>query len=149
MIGKKLEHPLYNRIARIVDCKVVYGEIRHSEFKDIRNQSSVKAILVKMGFEANCTNNPIVWSLPGAKRVAPKIDNKIIMPKRKRKEVSLSQQVRNDLLDGKIVYVDEVPLCKKYVSKIVTDIRKLGIRVDMHRQGYGINSGVSYRVSEQ
>lgn len=149
MIGKKPTHPLYNRIAKIVERKAAYGEIRHSEFKEIRNQSSVKATLIKMGFKANCMNSPIVWSLADTKRVAPKIDKKIIMPKYKRKEVSLSQQVRNDLLDGKIIYVDEVPLCRKYVSRIVSDIRRLGIRVDMQRQGYGVNSGVSYRVSEK
>ena len=149
MIGKKPTHPLYNRISKIVERKAAYGEIRHSEFKEIRNQSSVKATLIKMGFKANCMNSPIVWSLADTKRVAPKIDKKIIMPKYKRKETSLSQQVRNDLLDGKIIYVDEVPLCRKYVSRIVSDIRRLGIRVDMQRQGYGVNSGVSYRVSEK
>ena len=94
-------------------------------------------------------DSPILWSLPSAKRAVPKIDKKIIMPKYKRKETSLSQQVKNDLLDGKIIYVDEVPLCRKYVSKIVSQIRKLGIRVDTHKQGYGAKSGVSYRVSEQ
>ena len=149
MIGKKPTHPLYNRIAKIVESKVAYGEIRHIEFKSIRNQSSVKAVLVQMGFEANCMDNPILWSLPSAKRAAPKIDKKIIMPKYKRKEISLSQQVKNDLLDGKIIYVDEVPLCRKYVSKIVSQIRKLGIRVDTHKQGYGAKSGVSYRVAEK
>lgn len=149
MIGKKPTHPLYNRVAEIVAQKVAYGEIRHSEFKGIRNQSSVKAVLTRMGFEANCTNNPILWTLAGTKRAAPKIDKKIIMPKYKRKEISLSQQVKNDLLDGKIIYVDEVPLCRKYVSKIVSQIRKLGIRVDTHKQGYGAKSGVSYRVAEK
>lgn len=149
MIGKKPTHPLYNRIAKIVERKVAYGEIRHSEFKDIRNQSSVKAVLIEMGFAANCMQNPIVWSLADAKRIKPKIDKKITVPKYKRKEVSLSQQVRNDLLDGKIIYVDEVPLHRKYVSRIVNDIRRLGIRVETQRQGYGANSGVSYRVSEQ
>ncbi|WP_413520622.1 hypothetical protein [Psychrobacter glacincola] len=149
MIGKKPTHPLYNRVAEIVAQKVAYGEIRHSEFKGIRNQSSVKAVLTRMGFEANCTNNPIVWSLAGTKRAAPKIDKKIIMPKYKRKSTSLSQQIRDDLLEGKTIYVDDIPLCRKYVIKIVNDIRRLGIRVDMNRQGYGVNTGLSYKVAEK
>lgn len=149
MIGKKPTHPLYNRIAKIVERKAAYGEIRHSEFKSIRNQSSVKAVLTRMGFEANCTNNPILWTLAGTKRAAPKIDKKIIMPKYKRKSTSLSQQVRDDLLGGKTIYVDDIPLCRKYVIKIVNDIRRLGIRVDMNRQGYGVNTGLSYKVAEK
>ena len=145
-----MRNPLYNRIAKIVEQKVAYGEIRHSEFKSIRNQSSVKAVLVRMGFEANCMNNPIAWSLKAnAKKVKPKIDDSIKLPKNKRKGTSLSQQVRDDLLDGKTIYVDDIPLCRKYVIKIVNEIRKKGIRIDMKRQGYGVKSGLSYRVSEQ
>lgn len=143
-----MKNPLYKTIIKIIDEKR-HGSVRikHSDFSHIRNQSSVKAILTELGYTANCQAKPDFWEKKAIDEKQYIDPAKIVIPKNKRKEVSISEQIRIDLLAGELIVLDQIPLGRKYVIKIINDIRKLGVKIDMLKGDQG--AATAYRLAGQ
>lgn len=145
MYSRKLSNPLQGKIAAIVAQKAVYGSIKHTDFGSIRNKSSVRAVLIDMGFKPCNEASPTTWRRPknlrgleGAssekvevidcaeniKRSIGRPKTTIDMPTKK------GQQVLEQIIEKGFYDVDDFEFSQSYLSNIIGQIRELGYTIN-------------------
>lgn len=113
-----MRHPLYNRVQEIVTKRSVGGMIKNSDFGSIRNQASVRAILIGMGYKPNCQVSPYSWRLP---TVDESKNQGFITPR---------QHVITELKNGRTIRVVDIDLPTKYLSSLVSTVRASGVIIE-------------------
>lgn len=145
MYSKKLSNPLQGKIEAIVAQKAIYGSVKQTDFNTVRNKSSVRAVLMNMGFKPCNEVSPITWRRPkhlrclegvsGAKgevidcvedikRSVGRPKTTIDMPTKK------GQQVLEQILENGFYDVGDFDLSQTYLSNIIGQIRELGYTVN-------------------
>ena len=137
-------HPLYNKVAQIIERKAKNKSIRHSEFAGIRNQASVRAILSDMGYQPNCTTLTYRWSLD---KFETQLQEELAdrEPMKVEKGMSLVSHTRKLLLSGQEVFMDELLISRKHFLNLVGQYRKEGHEIDK-RTYDGSTRALSYRL---
>lgn len=145
MYSKKLSNPLASKIESIVAQKAIYGSVKHTDFNNIRNKSSVRSVLIDIGFKPCNEVRPIIWSRPknlrglegvsGAKgevidcakdikRSVGRPKTTIDMPTKR------GQQVLEQIIENGFYDVNDFDLSQTYLSNIIGQIRELGYTVN-------------------
>lgn len=136
-------HPLYSKVCKIIESQPNGSSIGHSEFEGIRNQASVRAILKFKGYNPNCPIMTIRWSLDEFADL-PKdefVDRELMQIN----AVSVSiNQVREMLLSGQEVFVDEIAFSRKYFMNLIGRYRRKGYVIEK-RTCEGSTRAFSYK----
>ena len=118
---------LFHQVRGIANTNTQNGRIRHSLFQEIRNQNTVKAALIKLGYTPDCAASPTVWVYGKSQTV------EAVQPIDKRKSVPpsvpLSVQLRQRLMAGEEIVINEYPLWRKYVLSVINDVKRSGHKV--------------------
>lgn len=138
-----MKHPLYNKVQQIVAKKAVSGTVKHSDFSHIRNQASVRAILTSMGYEPNCKTRPLIWSIPKTKK-QPELEIKDGFGN----GLSVGEKIKQDLLDGQTIFIDDVLLSRGYFLNIIGELKAKGMNI-IKTTCKGSTRALSYRVDTQ
>jgi hypothetical protein len=159
MYSKKINNPLYSKIESIVVQKTIDGVVKHREFDDIRNKSSVRAILTMMGFKPCNEANPIVWRRPKGiadslgrasnvtscarvvKRNVGRPQTTSEMPTEK------GQQILEQIKEDGFYDVGDFDMSQSYLSNIMSQIRELGYTVSSIKGGN--QRVIRYELNEQ
>ena len=130
-------HPLYNRVQKIITNSVTNGSVAHSNFARIRNQPSVRAILADMGYNPNCVIRPYMWT------------HESIKPERKHVVLSVRQIFMKNIEAGNEVRVKDVELPNVKIIAAISVLRARGLKIKANRDEVG-KKIVSYQlISEQ
>lgn len=135
-----INHPLYKRVQRIVIAKTVDGKIRQSDFNKIRNQDSVRAILIDMGYSPSCEARPFIWEL----------NRKPVVVKQKRGITR--KNILKQLQTGKAVYIKDLGVTRKYTLDLIGKLRKGGWPIESiveKQPSKGRPKAIGYRLIEQ
>ena len=150
-----INHPLYKPVQKIVASKVVNGVIKQSEFKNIRNQQSVRAILNDMGYAPNCEVRPFTW------KFAPKpvaVKSKLVAAPKKRKVAPPQKRgtarkwLLKQLQAGELIYLADMGVTNKYALDLILNLRKGGWPIELLRRepdGKGQPKIIGCRLIEQ
>lgn len=132
------KHPLYNRVQKIAANSVTNGSVAHSNFARIRNQPSVRAILIDMGYKPNCTVRPYMWT---HKRIKLK-------QKQKRVVLSVRQIFMKNIEAGIEVYVKDVAMTRTQIRAAIGKLRADGLKIKSIRGKHGLHI-VSYQLIDE
>lgn len=113
-----MNNPLYEKVRKIVAGSSNANEIKHSQFEDIRNQASVRAILKDMGYKPCNEARPYTWRLIA---IESKSNNKIQV-----KRETKARPIVDILNSNKVLMVDEQAIPRDAVQKIVWNLRNKG-----------------------
>ena len=137
-------HPLYNRVCKIIERKAKDKSIRHCEFSQIRSQESVRAILAFEGYKPNSPTLISRWSLD---KFETQLQEELAgrEPIKVEKGMSLVSHTRKLLLSGEEVFMDEILISRKHFLNLVGKYRKEGYKI--HKRTYdGSTRALSYRL---
>ena len=114
-----INHPLYNRINRIVATESVNGSVDQRSFNAIRNQSSVRSILAELGYTPNNEIRPTSWSNKPVKTEPPK----------RKKYVGLYDKFVERINANGEIYFTDIRLSKSHAQKVASRVRCDGMNI--------------------
>ena len=114
-----MNHPLYERVKRIVAAKSVDGAVDQRVFNAIRNQSSVRSILAELGYTPNNEIRPTSWSNKPVKTEPPK----------RKKYVGLYDKFVEHINANGEIYFTDIGLSKSHAQKVASRVRCDGMNI--------------------
>lgn len=124
--------------------KALNGSVKHTDFDSIRNKSSVRAVLMNLGFKPCNEVNPTTWRQPknlralkdarsakgevidggkSVKRSVGRPKTSSDMPTKK------GQQILEQMLENGFYDVGEFDMSQSYLSNIIGQMRELGYKI--------------------
>lgn len=133
-----MNNPLYEKVRKIVAGSSNANEIKHSQFEDIRNQASVRAILKDMGYKPCNETRPYTWRL--LITIESKPGNKIQV-----KRETKARPIVDILNSNKVLMVDEQAIPRDAVQKIIWNLRNKGHAITNVMNG---NKLIGYKLAQ-
>ncbi len=140
-----MKNPLFEKVRLIALRETRNSQIRNTAFESIRNQSSVRAAMMELGY---VPNNPVradYWYLP----LSYTREAKAVKIKKPRKPQALmtyrASLVLDELKKNKVFYANAFEGSKTYRANIMHELRTLGYSITSNRVGREV---VSYELIE-